>query len=80
MFAKLRERRGHGLRHYVDNGVVWCPVRQADVDIEKCFECHDLEKMAEADGQPYVQCNPLDRVVAETFYGVSRPGCDDRQR
>jgi len=37
MFFNLRERRGRGRRRHLEDGAVWCPVREKDVDIDRCF-------------------------------------------
>lgn len=55
MFA-LFDRPSH--EHFIDNGKVWCPVRGADVEVDRCAGCRSLEAI-EFDGEPpYVRCEP----------------------
>ena len=57
--------QGRGDRHYVDDGVVWCPRVQADVDIERCFECERLQWIGDEGDGSFVQCRPYPAPVPQ---------------
>lgn len=76
MFASLRERIGSGRRHLVNDEVVWCIDRHADVGIERCYACDALQQVGEKDGQPFVQCHPADRNPPDLFYRLHLPEAD----
>jgi hypothetical protein len=44
--------------HYIDQGSVWCPVKRADVDVDRCFACGAFRDLVEADGRTYLVCKP----------------------
>lgn len=58
MRLRRRQRRPSGDSHVVEGGHVWCPVRHADVNIERCFMCGAFEDLVEEDGSTFLYCVP----------------------
>jgi len=44
--------------HFVDNGRVYCRVREADVEIDHCMCCRSLSESNLDANPPYVRCAP----------------------
>ncbi len=43
----------------IDHGVVWCPERQRDVDIEECFACPRFQGLDTNEaGWKMLRCRP----------------------
>ena len=58
-----------GLRHdrrdgqIIDNGLVWCPARAADVTIERCLSCGAYRDIVVSGDLELLVCRPVRRDV-----------------
>ena len=66
MFEFLRSPQD---RHFIDNGRVYCPIRQKDTEIDICAGCPRVQQIARGDGPPYVRCQLESPLLRGTFYG-----------
>jgi hypothetical protein len=58
MLGWRRQRRVRRGGHVVEYGHVWCPVRHADVGIDRCLMCPSFRDLADEDGATYLYCRP----------------------
>lgn len=45
-------------RHAIDDGRVYCPRREADMDVDRCLSCEHLITFDGASKPPMVRCRP----------------------
>ena len=53
----------------IDNGKVFCPVRQKDTDIDICAACHRLQEMDPDEKQGTVRCRVESMPLPGVFCG-----------
>lgn len=53
----LSDLLDRGRLHAVD-GHVWCPHREQDVDLERCFSCERFLRAGEDAAGPWIRCRP----------------------
>ncbi|NJD27305.1 MAG: hypothetical protein FIA92_03305 [Chloroflexi bacterium] len=58
--------------HIVDHGRVWCPVRQRDVDIDRCVVCGAFEDLTRESDFEILYCRPASNWVEFEGYPVGR--------
>ncbi len=57
-------------RHYVGDGMVGCPIRDRDLDVETCMRCPRLREFV-SDPQPFVVCDGVTRESPLTLLGAT---------
>jgi hypothetical protein len=57
--------------HFVSDGMVGCPKRACDVDVERCAECAALEEYGLDRETPLIRC----RGGSSLTDGLVAPGC-----
>ena len=44
--------------HFIDRGLVWCPLRAADVELDVCAACTWMRQIDAHSALPLVRCRP----------------------
>ena len=50
--------RAPDLKHFIDDGKVYCPSRNADVELDACAACRWLQHIEQNGKTPFVDCDP----------------------
>lgn len=60
MFSRFRLASGD---HYLDHGLVGCPLVGKDVDLDKCAGCPWIVEFDDRKPRPVVRCRPPDNEI-----------------